>query len=35
MDFIVTRNDQDAWAAAKCVRHTEGGATSAAVSLEF
>ena len=34
MDFVVMRNDQADCAAAKCVRHPEGGAASVAVALE-
>ena len=34
MDFILTRNNLDACAVAKCVHHPEGRATSVAVALE-
>ena len=34
MQFIVTRNDRDVFAADKCVRHLKIGATCVKVDLE-
>ena len=34
MNFVVTRNDQDNYAPAKCVCHIKSDATSVTVTLE-